>query len=71
MAYTKADIENLERARVRLAMGEKAVSVTIGDKTISYNQSQDKEIRDLIYEIQGQLEATQKRYVLTRTDKGL
>jgi hypothetical protein len=71
MAYTKADVENLERARIILAMGAKVVNVTIGDKTISYNQSQDKEIRDLIYEIQGQLETTQRRYVVTQTDKGL
>jgi hypothetical protein len=71
MAYTQADLDNVIRERIKLAMGARAVSLTIGDKTISFGESQDKELRDLEHEIRRQLGTTPKSYILTRTDKGL
>jgi hypothetical protein len=73
MAYTATDLANVQAALVDLARGKRVVSVTVGDKTISYGPAQIRDLKDLRDEIRGEVEttSTQKRFVLTRTEKGL
>ena len=75
MAYTLTDLSNIEAAILALAKGERKVTLTMGDKSISYDKAALPELRTLRAEIAAELSmatATRKRYfVITQTDKGL
>ena len=73
MAFTAADLANFEAALVALATGKAVVSVTIGDKSISYGQRQINDVRALRDEAKTDVDiaAGRAKYVLTSTDKGL
>lgn len=73
MSYTEADLENIKRAILALATGERVVKVALGDKQIEYGQAQLKDLRALRAEIEANLElqAGKSRVFLTQTSKGL
>ena len=73
MAYTAADLANIEEAIVKLAMGARVVRVTIGDKLIEYGQAQLPELQELRDQMKNEMQAAsgRKQFVLTKTSKGL
>ena len=73
MAFTGTDLSNVEAAIVALATGERAVSVTIGEKAIRYSEADLGKLRALRSEIMTDLQAAagRRRFVLTQTNKGL
>ncbi len=73
MAYTAADLRNLEQAIVKLATGSMTVRLTMGDKTIEYGQADIESMKMLRNQMMAELSTTttRPRFVLTQTDKGL
>lgn len=73
MAYTATDLANIQAAILALAAGTRVVSVSVNNKTITYGQAQIKELQALCDEIKADVAAAAntKRFVLTRTEKGL
>lgn len=55
MAYTSADLTNIEAAIIALARGQRAVRVQIGDKSVQYSEAQLSELIRLKADIQGEL----------------
>jgi hypothetical protein len=73
MAFTAADVTALERALVSLATGKRKVSLTMGDKSITYGQSDIPQIQNLLMQAKKDVQAASTRpsFVLTSTSKGL
>ena len=72
MTFTATDLANVQTALIALATGQRVVSLSIGDKTITYGQAQINELRALRDEIRSEVETVnQRRFVLAQTDKGL
>ena len=73
MAYTKTDLANVKAAILALSTGERAVSVSFGDKQFRYSEVDLDQLRKLRAEIQSELRAAsgRGRYVLIQTSKGL
>ena len=73
MAYTSTDLANVKTAIVALSTGERAVSVSFGDKQFKYSEVDLDQLRRLRTEIQAELRVASRRprYVLTQTSKGL
>ena len=72
MAYTSADLTNVEQAIIALASGTKIVRMTIGDKSFEYGQADISDLKKLRAEIHAELaESTiRPKFVLTQTGKG-
>lgn len=73
MAFTSADLTNVQNAIVELATGARTVSLSMGDKSITYGQAQLKDLqalRDLIIAEIGTGDG-RAQFVLTTTSKGL
>ncbi len=73
MAYTSTDLANVKAAIMALSMGERAVSVSFGDKQFKYSEVGLDQLRKLRTEIQADRRASagRSRYLLTQTSKGL
>ena len=73
MAFTPTDLTNVQTAIMALAMGTRKVSVSIGNKTISYSQAQLGDLRALREEIVAEVgsAAGRSQFVLAQTEKGL
>lgn len=73
MAYTNSDLANVKTAILALSMGDRAVSVSFGDKQFKYSEVDLDQLRKLRTEMQAELRASagRGRYVLTQTGKGL
>lgn len=78
MAYTTADLENVQRAIVKIATGSMRVQVsfstTAGSRTVTYKSADLDELRALEQQIKESLSTTDRgksRTVLTRSRKGL
>lgn len=73
MAYTLTDLTNVQAARMSLAMGTRTVSLTMGDKSITYGQTQRGELKALEAEIRADIGISDGRsqFVLAQTEKGL
>jgi len=71
MAYTSANLASVQAAILALATGTRAVSVSLGDKTIEYSKvdlSKLEALRQIIY---SELNSNANRCCLIRTEKGL
>ena len=55
MAYTSTDLANIEAAILALATGTRIVSVSYGDKQITYSQSDLPQLKILKSDIQASL----------------
>jgi hypothetical protein len=72
MTFTATDLSNVQTALIALATGQRVVSLSLDDKTITYGQAQINELRALRDEIRSEVETVnQRRFVLAQTDKGL
>ncbi len=73
MAYTSTDLTNVETAIMALASGRRKVSLTMGDKSISYSNTQIDDLKQLRADILAELPAgsARKSFFLTTTSKGL
>lgn len=73
MSYTQTDLDNVRSAIIALATGARVVRVSISDKIIEYGQAQLNQLRALRQEIMSEVNsnAGRRRFVLTRTSKGL
>jgi len=73
MSYTAIDLTNVQAAIIALATGSRKVSLSIGDKTLTYAHAQINELRVLRDEIQAEVNDTAGRnsFILTQTSKGL
>ncbi|MEI6315501.1 MAG: gpW family head-tail joining protein [Syntrophus sp. (in: bacteria)] len=73
MAFTPTDLTNVQTAIMALAMGTRTVSVSIGNKAISYSQAQLSDLRALREEIAAEVgsAAGRPQFVLAQTEKGL
>ncbi len=73
MAYTSTDLSNIQTAIRALESGERAVSVSFGDKQFKYSEVN----LDLLYRRETEIKRALRRasgrgsYVLTQTSKGL
>jgi len=72
MAYSSADLTSVEAAIVALATGERAVRVTINNKTIEYGQADISRLEHLRGVMQEEIASntTGKRYRYAQTSKG-
>lgn len=73
MAYTATDLANVEAAIRALMSGTRKVSLSMGDKSITYAQTDLKSLRELKQEILDEVQSpeTRPRFVLFKTEKGL
>ena len=73
MAYAQTDLSNVTAAIIALAKGERVVSVTAGNRTVQYALTDIDKLRALKSEIESELGSShgRRRFVLTRTSKGL
>lgn len=73
MAFTSADLTKVEAAILALAQGTRKVSLMMGDKSISYGQTDIGALQDLRSSILAEVSttATRPKFVLTQTSKGL
>lgn len=73
MAFTQANLVEIEAAILSLARGTRKVSLTMGDKSITYGQTDIAVLESLRAQILGEIssETTRPRFVLTTTSKGL
>jgi len=73
MAFTAAFLLEVETAIQKLAKGERKVSLSVGDKTITYAQTDMESLLDLKQRVldEVQTEAVRPRFVLISTEKGL
>ena len=61
MAYTSEDLSSIEEGLLKLARGERVVSVTIGDKTVRYSEADISQLRSLRNEIKAELQSSEGR----------
>ena len=74
MAYTSTDLANVKAAIVALATGERAVSVSFGDKQFKYSEVDLDKLRSLRAEIESDIRTAsgRGRFLLAQTgSKGL
>ena len=73
MAFTRTDLDSVQSAIVALATGERIARVTLGDKVIEYGRAQLGHLRALRQEILSEVNSSagRRRFILTRTSKGL
>ena len=72
MAYTKTDLESVESAILKLATGERVVSVSISGTRIDYGQADLPQLRVLRSEIESSLSSgSGGRTLIISTSKGL
>ena len=70
MQFTQEKLEELEAAYQALITGEKEVSLTMGDKSVTYTKGNVRHLVALIAQGQAQLNP-QPQNILIRTSKGL
>lgn len=61
MAFSASDLSSIESAIISLATGEKAVRVTMGDKTIWYSDQDLSKLQSLRALIQAEIGTTVPR----------
>lgn len=73
MAYTQSDLDSVKTAILSLATGTRVVRVSVRNKTTEYSQAQLNDLRTLRAEIAREIQAAagRRRFVLTKTSKGL
>jgi len=73
MAYTETDLTNVEAAIRALMSGTRKVSFSMGDKSVTYAQTDLDELRELKHDILGEVQtvAARPRFFLASTGKGL
>jgi hypothetical protein len=76
MAYTEANLADIEAAILALATGTRKVRLTWGDKSLEYGQTDLKALRALKSEVEAALVAADSaralpNYILSTTSKGL
>lgn len=70
MAYSAADLTNVQAAIIALARGQRKVRLTMGDKSIEYATADISKLEKLRSQISAELSST-SRFFLTKTSKGL
>lgn len=71
--YTETDLANVRAAKIALATGTRKVSLSMGDKSITYGQT-DMESLDILEQqilISLQTATVRPRFFLASTEKGL
>jgi len=73
MSYTSTDLTNVQAALIALATGTRKVSLSIGDKTITYAQADLDKLQALCDKIACEVNASAgvSFFVLSSTEKGL
>lgn len=73
MAYSSTDLESVQTAVLKLATGERVVSVSIEGKTIEYSRPDLGKLETLRNNIISEINRTSKKSscILTKTSKGL
>lgn len=73
--YTQQDLQNVEKALLQLALGEKVVSISrstaVGSQTITFNQTQIADLERLRAQIKRQLGQVRSDFIKVSTSKGL
>lgn len=73
--FTQKDLESIEQALLKLALGEKVVSISrttaVGSQTITFNQTQIADLERLRAQIKRQLNKSNSDYIKVTTSKGL
>lgn len=71
--YTETDLANVRAAKIALATGTRKVSLSMGDKSIAYAQSDMKSLELLEQTILAEVQTTiaRPRFFLASTEKGL
>jgi hypothetical protein len=70
MAFTDADLTNVDAALVALARGQRKVRLTMGDKSIEYSDINIDKLKAFRNEIAAELSVT-PRFFMISTSKGL
>ncbi len=79
MAYTSANLADVQAARLALAQGTRVVRVTVDGKVIEYGQSDDDKLARLEAKIESALaeaaraasSTVRRRYFMLKSEKGL
>jgi hypothetical protein len=73
MAYSQADLENVQAALLKLATGKRVVSVTMEGKTIEYSRADLDKLESLRNNIASEINRISKKSscMLVKTSKGL
>ena len=73
MAYSQADLASVQTALLKLATGERVVSVSIDGKTIEYSRTDLDKLESLRNNIVSEINQTAKNSscILIKTSKGL
>lgn len=73
--YTKQDLENIEKALLQLALGDKVVSISrstaVGSQTITFNQTQISDLEKMRSQIKRHLGHSRSDLVKVSSSKGL
>ena len=71
--YTEANLSAVRAAKLALAAGTRKVSLTMGDKSIAYGQTDMAALENLEQTILAEIQTTltRPRFFLTSTGKGL
>lgn len=70
MAFTEADLINVDAALVALAKGQRKIRLTVGDKSIEYSDINIDKLKIFRNEIAAEL-STAPRFFMISTGKGL
>ena len=73
MAYSQADLASIQTALLKLATGQRVVSVSIDGKTIEYSRTDLDKLESLRNNIVSEINQTAKNpsCILIKTSKGL
>jgi len=73
MAYTPQELDAAKAARLALINGERVASVSAGNRTVQYSQTDLDKLDRLIDKMESALSSGsgRRRFVLTTTSKGL
>lgn len=73
--YTPQDLQNVEKALMQLALGEKVVSFSrssaVGSQMVTFNQAQVTDLERLRMQIQRYLNKGKSDYLVVTSSKGL
>lgn len=73
--FTQQDLENVEKALLQFALGEKVVSISrstaVGSQTITFNQTQIADLERLREQIKRCLGQSRSDIIKVSTSKGL
>lgn len=73
--FTQQDLENVEKALLQFALGEKVVSISrstaVGSQTITFNQTQIADLERLREQIKRHLGQSRSDIIKISTSKGL